>query len=160
MMQKLVTSCISGWRSPRRHSTGWVFSTYKSRSSSRWLSTQSSSLTNNQPSHSSPLVLRKMTSFSSSSAVNGVGAGWFLLLVAGCFFISPVRSQFGFFGPLLPPATIYNISTSTVSLTVGTICYVPAMANITECRRKRGIEEQPYVVDGITGEISPSQVLA
>ena len=101
---------------------------------------------------------RKM--FTSSSLKPSVGAGWLMLLVSGCFFISPVRSQFGFFGPLLPPSTIYNISTSTVSLTVGTICYIPVTANITQCRRRRGIEEQPnYIVDGITGNILPSQVL-
>ena len=82
-----------------------------------------------------------------------------MLLVSGCLFISPVRSQFGFFGPLLPPSTVYNISTSTVSLTVGTICYIPVTANITQCRRRRGIQEKPYMIDGITGKIVPSQVL-
>ena len=84
-----------------------------------------------------------------------------MLLVSGCFFISPVRSQFGFFGPLLPPSTVYNISTSTVSLTVGTICYIPVTANITQCRRRRGIEvEQPdYIVDGVANKIMPAQVL-
>ena len=85
-------------------------------------------------------------------------AGWLVILVSGCFFISPVQSQgFGFFGPLLPPSTVYDITTSTLSQTVGTICYVPATTNITPCRRKRGVEEE-HIITSDEGVIDPTKV--
>ena len=107
------------------------------------------------------LLIREVIEFDSSempSFSSTVVAGWLVLIVSGCFFISPVRSQgFGFFGPLLPPSTVYDITTSTLSQTVGTICYVPATTNITPCRRKRGAVEQPIITNA-EGEIDPTKV--
>ena len=48
----------------------------------------------------------------------------------------------------LPTSTLYEITTSQVETTVGTICYIPVSANLSQCRNnKGGVEEEPNIID-------------
>ena len=49
---------------------------------------------------------------------------------------------------VLPTSTLYEITTSQVETTVGTICYIPVSANLSQCRNnKGGVEEEPNIID-------------
>lgn len=65
-------------------------------------------------------------------------------------------------GPLLPVSVDVAVSTSTVTIVRGTPCFTTT-APVTECRRRRGIQERAIVYsDNISSEdvaISPSQIL-
>ena len=60
-------------------------------------------------------------------------------------------------GPLLSAVTSFTIATETSTLTKSTTCYVTT-GQVTQCRRKRGIEEKPiqYKDDSL---ISPSAAI-
>lgn len=59
-------------------------------------------------------------------------------------------------GPLLTGATSFTISTITSTVVKQTPCYIKDF-NIPECRRRRGIEEQPEI-QFLRSQIAPSAV--
>ena len=66
-----------------------------------------------------------------------------------------------FLGYFLSPSTLYDIKTKTVKTTVGTICYIPISTDLSQCRIRRGIEEEPNFIDvseNASIDISPSSI--
>ncbi|KAI9553399.1 hypothetical protein GHT06_021302 [Daphnia sinensis] len=62
-------------------------------------------------------------------------------------------------GPLLPPATAYTFELTSTVVTKPTSCYITS-GIVSECRRKRGMEERPHIIqfdDDL--EVAPSAVL-
>lgn len=60
-------------------------------------------------------------------------------------------------GPLLTGATSFTISTTTSTVIKQTPCYIRENDRISECRRRRGIEEQPQI-QFLRSKIAPSAV--
>ena len=52
----------------------------------------------------------------------------------------------GYNGPLLSTVTHYNIVTNTFTVTKAKPCYMTTGWNVSKCRRRRGIEEQPLII--------------
>lgn len=70
-----------------------------------------------------------------------------------------VRAQ-SLIGPLLPASTEVDLLTTVITKFKGTPCFT-TIAAVTECRRKRGIEEKALIFQVDQSEdIYPSQVLA
>lgn len=65
-------------------------------------------------------------------------------------------------GPLLPTSVEVEVSSTTVTIVRGTPCFTTT-APVTECRRKRGIQERaifyPDNESSLDVVISPSQTL-
>lgn len=59
--------------------------------------------------------------------------------------------------PLLPPTTRFDIATSISTITKHTTCYITS-GSISECRRKRGIQEKPEIIQFPEPNITPSEV--
>lgn len=57
------------------------------------------------------------------------------------------RTNHTFLGYFLFPFTSYDITTKIVKTTVGTICYIPISTDLSQCRNRRGIEEEPNLID-------------
>lgn len=65
-------------------------------------------------------------------------------------------AQTSLIGPLLPVSTMVDLSTSIITKVKGTPCFT-TFAAVSECRRKRGIEEKAIIISDM---IDPSNVLA
>ena len=61
-------------------------------------------------------------------------------------------------GPLLTGATSFSFTISTTTLIKPTPCFT-APNNVTQCRRKRGLEEKPEIIQFDHFELAPSAVV-
>lgn len=59
--------------------------------------------------------------------------------------------------PLLSPVTEFTFEVATSTLIKGTNCYITS-GEVSQCRRKRGMVEQPQIVSDEM-DIQPSEVL-
>ncbi|EFX85778.1 hypothetical protein DAPPUDRAFT_309076 [Daphnia pulex] len=60
--------------------------------------------------------------------------------------------------PLLSPVTEFTFEVATSTLIKGTNCYITS-GQVSQCRRKRGMVEQPEIVSDEVLDIQPSEVL-
>ena len=81
----------------------------------------------------------------------------FLLLV---ICLQSTRAQIDLLGggPLLSGATSFTFVISTTTVTKPTPCFVTS-GDVSQCRRKRGLEEKPQIVQHADSPIAPSPVV-
>jgi hypothetical protein len=61
-------------------------------------------------------------------------------------------------GPLLNGATLFAVTAETSTLVQPTPCFITSDL-ISQCRRKRGIEERPMIIQNDNWDIAPSAVI-
>jgi hypothetical protein len=84
---------------------------------------------------------------------------WVLIVIALQSYVC-LAQAFTNFGPLFPGATSFTLVTSTSTSTKPTPCFITAGKNVTQCRRKRGIEEKQEVIRfDAANEFAPSTVM-
>lgn len=84
----------------------------------------------------------------------------FVITILFTAFNDSTSAQLSINGPLLTDSTIVQVSTTISTSVKGTPCFT-TVAPVTECRRKRGIEEKALIIkfDEDSQDIDPSQVL-
>lgn len=64
-----------------------------------------------------------------------------------------------FIDPFVPTTTSFTVTVSTLTTSKPYICYtIDAETEVTECRRKRGVEEKPDIIQSSQSVIAPSAV--
>ncbi len=84
-----------------------------------------------------------------------------LLLLVALQSSTCSAQAFSIFGPLFDGVTSFTLVTSTTTSTKPTPCFITAGKNVTQCRRKRGIEEKQQIIhfDAEDKFITPSAVM-
>jgi hypothetical protein len=81
-----------------------------------------------------------------------------MLLVVGLFLIGSCSCSQVLDGPLFSGVTSFTVTAETSTVTKATPCFI-TFTSVSQCRRKRGIEERPLIIQEDNWEITPSAVI-
>ncbi|XP_046657539.1 uncharacterized protein LOC124350754 [Daphnia pulicaria] len=81
-----------------------------------------------------------------------------MLLVIGLFLVGSCRCSQVLDGPLFSGVTSFTVTAETSTVTKATPCFI-TFTSVSQCRRKRGIEERPLIIQEDNWEITPSAVI-
>ena len=71
---------------------------------------------------------------------------WFAIFVALAITVGCAKAQINAFSPLLTPVTSFEIETITSTVVKPTVCFV-TNGNVSACRRRRAVLEEPEIID-------------